>query len=225
VGQLTMNASQRITRSISRAQRGVSLIFALLALVALSIGAVALIRSVDTSGIVLGNLGFKQDATASAERATEAAIVFLQSVPDRTTNSSSANGGGSGYYASSTDTLDPTGQASDSSRILVDWEADGCKYASTSGQCTLGARTLNSDGQQRSDYVIFRLCHQAGAIAEGNPCITPADASGGSSTKRGKLDYGDYARFVGSPDAYYRIIVRSVGARNTVSYTETIIHF
>jgi type IV pilus assembly protein PilX len=209
------------------AQRGMSLIFALLALVALSMGAVALIRSVDTSGMVLGNLGFKQDATASAERATEAAIVFLQGVPDRTNNSSNDNGGGSGYYASSTDTLDPTGQSGESTRVLVDWEADGCKYANeaTSAQCTLGARSLAADGGQRSDYVIFRLCQQTGAIADGNPCITPADASSGSSTKRGKLDYGDYARFVGSPDAYYRIIVRSVGARNTVSYTETIIHF
>lgn len=208
-------------------QRGMSLIFALLALVALSMGAVALIRSVDTSGMVLGNLGFKQDATASAERATEAAIVFLQGVPDRTKNSSNDNGGGSGYYASSTDTLDPTGQSGEGTRLLVDWEADGCKYATeaTSDQCTLGARSLAVDGDQRSDYVIFRLCQQAGAIADGNPCITPADASSGSSTKRGKLDYGDYARFVGSPDAYYRIIVRSVGARNTVSYTETIIHF
>ena len=204
-----------------------SLIFALLALVALSMGAVALIRSVDTSGMVLGNLGFKQDATASAERATEAAIVFLQGVPDRTQNSSNDNGGGSGYYASSTDTLDPTGQSGESTRLLEDWEADGCKYANeaTSAQCTLGARSLAADGDQRSDYVIFRLCQQAGAIADGNACITPADASSGSSTKRGKLDYGDYARFVGSPDAYYRIIVRSVGARNTVSYTETIIHF
>jgi type IV pilus assembly protein PilX len=202
-----------------------SLIFALLALVALSMGAVALIRSVDTSGMVLGNLGFKQDATASAERATEAAIVFLQSVPDRTSNSSSDNGGGSGYYASSTETLDPTGQGAGATRVLVDWQADGCKYAATSGNCTLGARSLTSDGEQRTDYVIFRLCRQQGAIADGNPCITPADASSGSSTKRGKLDYGDYARFVGSPDAYYRIIVRSVGARNTVSYTETIIHF
>jgi hypothetical protein len=204
-----------------------SLIFALLALVALSMGAVALIRSVDTSGMVLGNLGFKQDATASAERATEAAIVFLQGVPDRTSNSSSDNGGGTGYYASSTDTLDPTGQSAESTRLLVDWEADGCKYApgATSTQCTLAARSLGGDGEQRTDFVIFRLCRQPGAIADGNPCITPADASSGSSSKRGKLDYGDYARFVGSPDAYYRIIVRSVGARNTVSYTETIIHF
>jgi hypothetical protein len=204
-----------------------SLIFALLALVALSMGAVALIRSVDTSGMVLGNLGFKQDATVSAERATEAAIVFLQGVPDRTSNSGGDNGGGSGYYASSTDTLDPTGQSGEAARVLVDWEADGCKYATgaSAEQCTLGARTLANDGDQRTDYVIFRLCRQAGAIADGNPCITPADASSGSSTKRGKLDYGDYARFVGSPDAYYRIIVRSVGARNTVSYTETIIHF
>lgn len=222
-----MNASQRLAHRTPSTQQGMSLIFALLALVALSMGAVALIRSVDTSGMVLGNLGFKQDATAATERATEAAIVFLQGVPDRTQNSGDTNGGAAGYYASSTDALDPTGQGSETTRVLVDWQADGCKYANaaTSDQCTLAARSLVGGDGQRTDYVIFRLCRQAGAIADGNPCIAPSDASSGSSTKRGKLDYGDYARFVGSPDAYYRIIVRSVGARNTVSYTETIIHF
>lgn len=209
----------------SPAQRGMSLIFALLALVAMSVGAVALIRSVDTGAMVLGNLGFKQEATASAERATEAAIAFLQTVPDRTKNSGNDNGGSSGYYASSTDTLDPTGQGSDATRLLVDWAADGCSYTETEGLCSLGARNAAADGGVRSDYVIFRLCRQAGSVTEGNPCITPEDASSGTSSKRGKLDYGDYARFKGSPDAYYRIIVRSVGARNTVSYTETIIHF
>jgi hypothetical protein len=47
-------------------QRGSALIFALMTLVALMLAAVALVRSVDTSSRVLGNLGFKQEATAAA---------------------------------------------------------------------------------------------------------------------------------------------------------------
>ena len=47
-----------------RAQRGVSLLFALMALAAMLLAAVALVRSVDSGALVLGNLGFKQEATA-----------------------------------------------------------------------------------------------------------------------------------------------------------------
>ena len=43
-----------------RRQRGVSLIFALMALAVISLAAVALVRSVDTTSLVIGNLGFKQ---------------------------------------------------------------------------------------------------------------------------------------------------------------------
>ncbi len=54
-----------------------SLIFALLTLVALSLAAVALVRSVDTSTTVIGNLGFKQDSTFYAGQAAEEAIAWL----------------------------------------------------------------------------------------------------------------------------------------------------
>ncbi len=52
-------------------QRGVSLVFALMALVVISLGAVAIVRSVDTGALVIGNLGFKQDATSAAAQAAE----------------------------------------------------------------------------------------------------------------------------------------------------------
>lgn len=56
-------------------QRGVVLFFALIALVAMSLAAVALIRSVDTSTLIAGNLAFKQATKNSAEAGIEAAIV------------------------------------------------------------------------------------------------------------------------------------------------------
>ena len=49
-------------------QRGMSLVFALLALAALSLAGIALVRSVNTSSLVIGNLGFKQGATAAGSR-------------------------------------------------------------------------------------------------------------------------------------------------------------
>ena len=59
------------------AQRGVSLLFALMALAAMLLAAVALVRSVDSGALVLGNLGFKQEATQAADRAAEVARAWL----------------------------------------------------------------------------------------------------------------------------------------------------
>ena len=55
-------------------QRGVVLFFALVALVALSLSAVALIRSVDTSTLIAGNLAFKQSATRTSDQVVDSAI-------------------------------------------------------------------------------------------------------------------------------------------------------
>ena len=102
-------------------QRGLSLIFALLALLALSLGAVALVRSVDSGTTVLGNLGFKQETVASTERATQTAIEWLAA----NATTLDANNTAVGYYASATDNLDATGQlSSHAGRVLVDWNGD-----------------------------------------------------------------------------------------------------
>ena len=213
------------------AQSGMSLIFALLALVARSLGAVALIRSVDTGTLVLGNLGFKQDATVSADKATENAISFLNACSDLNTdsNSSSASVGCNqlGYYASSHDGVDATGQQSSGTAEMVDWEGDDkCSFSAHTGACTLNPRTVPTDTNGgKTQYVIFRLCNATGVITSDSACIKPPNNSG-SSTKRGKSDYAEGGlRFLGNSGPYYRVVVRSVSGRNTASFTETIVHF
>lgn len=59
-------------------QRGVVLFFTLIALLAMSLAAVALIRSVDTGTMIAGNLAFKQSATSSGNAGTEASIAWLE---------------------------------------------------------------------------------------------------------------------------------------------------
>ena len=92
---LAARARQRIAGSV---QRGVSLLFALLALAAISLAAVALVRSVDSGSLLIGNLSFKQDATAAADRATDVARAWLMA-PGQNLVADSA--GGVGYYAAS----------------------------------------------------------------------------------------------------------------------------
>lgn len=212
------------------AQRGMTLIFALLALLALSVGAVALIRAVDSGTMVLGNLGFKQEATASADRATQSAIDWL------TANAASLNADSAtnGYYATANDNLDPTGQLSSmSTRVMVDWNGDTCAYASGTvgtGQCSLSPRTVVTASATEPvtlRYAIFRLCSQAAApTATGNVCALPTSAIAGQAADKGGLDYAKPAPLTGEGSGnYYRIVVQAIGARNTASFTETIVQF
>lgn len=210
-----------------RTQRGVSLLFALIALAVLSLAAVALVRSVDTGALVIGNLGFKQDATASSDQGAEQAIGYL------TANIAGAlldvNQTASGYFASTSD-LDATGNSNSvTTRSVVDWGGDNCSsYPSGTytGGCLTPATGADVNGN-KTQYVITRLCPTAGpANAAGNDCSTPMGESG-ESTGRGECNYRRCERFVptGAGGVYFRIVVRTVGGRNAVSFTETIVHF
>lgn len=210
-------------------QRGLSLVFALLALMVLSLGAVALVRSVDSGTLVLGNLGFKQEATTSADRGTQAAIDWLSA------NSSNLDVSNAvvGYYATAHDELDATGQhSSQASRSLIDWNDDSCAYAAgtVSSICTLRSRqvvTASDTEPVTVRYSIFRLCSQAAApSAPGNNCAQPASANGGTAADKGSLDYSKPAPLTTTGSGnLYRVVVQAVGARNTASITETIVQF
>ncbi len=215
-----------VTHSNRKRHRGMSLLFALLALAALSLAGVALVRSVNTSALVIGNLGFKQDATSASSRATEAAITWILT----TAASLDADNPGSGYYASSLDTLDPTGRTTTAANKLglVNWDSDGCAYAiaGTFAGCTLlpSSPPIEANGNS-SRYVIARLCQKAEAVSGTNTCAKPASATVSISPQHGEIKVGKHNPDPVSTSPYYRIIVRTVGARNTVSYTETIVHF
>lgn len=224
-------------RSSAR-QRGATLIFTLLALVALLLSSLALVRSVDVSAMLMGNLGFKQDATASGDQATRAAITWL------TQNLATLNVdvGANGYYASSRDAgnapLDVTGAqlenaavATRNSRRLINWAQDNCAYASTGTFATcenITPASVTADGNgNTASYVIFRMCDKAGDPTTDTTinCARPPGSAAGSSVVKGELNYADPLRLKSAAGPYYRIVVRVQGARNTVSFTETVVHF
>ena len=215
------------------AQRGVSLLFALLTLVALLLSTLALVRSVDTSNMLAGNIAFKQDATAAADQAARQAIAWLVN------NTASLNtDASSGYYASTLELdgstvkppVDVTGrQQASNSRQLIDWDGDGCKYA-TSGtftSCSVMSSGLDDINGNKARYVIFRLCSKPGDITKDNTinCATPLKSSSSGSTSKEACDYKGCPIGVSGIQPYYRVVVRVKGARNTTSFTETIVHF
>lgn len=208
-------------------QAGVSLFVALIALVGLGLAAVALVRTVDTDALVIGNLGFKKAATSVADQAAEVAIVWLtnNAVP-ATLYYIQEN---AGYYPAAYNALDPTGTetvADGDTHVLVDWEGDDCASAESSHTaCLAPVRNAAQSNGYAAHYVITRMCAVPGdPNGIGNSCLTPLSTSS-SSPKRGGLDYSDYARFVNEGLPYFRVIVRVDGPRNTVSYTETMVHF
>jgi type IV pilus assembly protein PilX len=221
-----MNATNLWNESSSTRQRGMSLLFALLALAALSLAGVALVRSVNTSSQVIGNLGFKQDATSAGGAATETAIAWLQA------NSAllDSNNAAAGYYATSLDSMDPTGRTTTVAKPLglINWDSDNCAYATagTYASCSLLSAAAPAVNGNNPRYLISRLCEKAEPASGTNICAKPAAASLTDAVQRGEVRVGTELRPSKlSTSPYYRIIVRTVGARNTVSYTETIVHF
>lgn len=209
-------------------QRGVSLLFAMMTLVVLALAAVALVRSVDTGSLVIGNLGFKQDTTAYAERASEEAITFLSA--NVASNALDSHVPDEGYYATSYQTLDPLNSTPGTvTRSVVDWTGDGCATYSSgtyTGGC-LSPKTSVSANGNTTQYVISRMCEsQLAATDSSNVCASPLTTTASASPTRGAVDYQNSARF-GLPGAgpYFRIVVRTAGARNTATFTETIVHF
>ena len=209
-------------------QRGVSLLFALLSLAAMLLAAVALVRSVDSGALVLGNLGFKHEATSAADRAAEFALARLRSAAWDL----NADSPGDAYYATSQDALDPTGALTSAANPLavVNWrDADSCACLTKSPATCSSCSRLPSDpvpglNGVSARYLITRLCPLAQVPSQTNACAQPAASSISQAAQRGDVN-GATGR---PPNAvfvpYFRIIVRSVGARGTVSYTETIVH-
>lgn len=219
-----MNAP-RISPAL-RSQRGSALFFALIALVSLALASVALVRSVDTGTLIMGNLGFKQDATAASDQAADAAIAWITG--NLAGSALNINNQAAGYYASSIEALDPTGGGNDPNRALVDWNDDDCAYGSFTTCFKPSPKAdYGDDGHAvTARYVITRLCSTTGSpTAAGNSCVTPISKVGGKAPSRGSVSYVTERLSEAGGGPYYRIVVRAVGARGTTSYTETVLHF
>jgi len=212
-------------RSRQRSQRGVSLLFALMSLVILGFAAVALTRSVDTGTLIMGNMALKQDAVFSTSSGAEQAMTWLKA--NISTAVLDSDDSAHGYYASSKDKLDVTGGKTSASdkRPVVNWMGNcgGVDPASYESCSVLPFTGANVNGNQ-IQWIITRLCDTVGPASGANLCVRPATTSTSTASERGELTAGGRIN-AGVATPYYRIVVRAEGPRNTVSYTETLVHF
>ena len=201
---------------------------ALIALVAMSLAAVALMRSVDTSTLITGNLAFKQAATSTGDSGPEGAILWLQNTVNATTKDPWAdlthplnvNTLGSGYYSSIQQS------EADAGFLFAD-----ATWATNKTAPAIGA-LYDANGVEYFDplhtaltgntvrYIIERMCRTKDSLLTEAHCLF-SDTSEENRSKR-VLSYseagGSQSSAVGSP--IYRITARIVGPRNTVSFIQ-----
>ena len=205
-------------------QAGVSLFVVLIGMLALSLAALAIIKSVDTSTLIAGNLGFKNATTAAADQSSERAITWLLNNNNGSTlyNDLPENF----YYSTSIDNLDSTGKGTGTTRVAIDWDSTGCGTCtgSTCARCLTPSPEVTVNGYT-TRYLITRMCKISGDpnnTASG--CSTPFASNDQQVPYKGEIKYGAGA-LTSATGPYYRIVVHATGPRNSVSYTETYVHF
>jgi type IV pilus assembly protein PilX len=220
-----------LARARRRAQRGVSLLFSMMTLVALSLTAVALIRSVDTGSTVLGNLSFKQDTLLAADEASREAVAWLDARKVGSTLYSDLLDA-DGYSARLITNLDPTGvRTTDATRAVIDWDRNGCR--TVSGAWATCIRPLDQPLQLttgnatvRARWLIQRVCNSTGDPTGATiACAKPLTSTLAADTDKGDKNYSNPGLQQVVLAQYFRIIVRATGGRNTSSVTETLVHF
>lgn len=199
-------------------QGGVVLLITLIVLVAMTLAAIALVRSVDTTNLIAGNLAFKQAAIHSGNAGTEAAINWLETNVGATLQ---ANNYPNGYSAVRQDPA--ANQSWDNYwTTVIDPHPVSIPVASLTCSATGWACTLPPDAAGNSvTYSITRLCNAAGdptSPSTGCAVSTVTSTNAGASSQGA----GEIALQYSS-QIYYRITSRVVGPRNTVSYIQTII--
>jgi Tfp pilus assembly protein PilX len=199
----------RIARVPRKAQRGVILFVALIVLVAMSLTGIALIRSVDTNVLVAGNLAFRQGATAAADWGIESARVFLKTTIVANKAALDNDNPAAAYYATWQSGLDLVGTTT----TPFNW----------SGAAQL-VGTDSAGNEVR--YVLHRMCESSGATtaALANCVKAPGGASGasGSGSTKGTVSYSTLA-LPSSTIVYYRVTVRVLGPRNTLSFVQAML--
>lgn len=188
-----------------RAQRGVTLIIALIVLVAMTLAGVAMMRSVDTGTIVVGNISFRQSTVHSADQGLQAGYTFITAGAGGTVlyNDDNALGVGSRGYWSSTPVNEP------------DWWDNN----TWNNAAVLNAGTPDASGNVVY-FIVHRLCKDPNVSHGDTTCAATPDntAISGEGVDASMPNY-----FTRPPATHYRITARSVGPRNSVAIVQTLV--
>lgn len=200
-------------------QRGMALFFALVCLVAIMLSAVMLVRSVDTSTLIAGNLAFQQSATVSGDAGSESAILWLagieaanatKNVLSDPTHPFNADNAAAGYYSY----LDPAKSLTDASASShFAWDAtDSAAVAAENGNTVR--------------YVIQRMCRTQNTVIKDNNCLFSSAAiiNGQQNIPLPQEVCSGPGCPVAGQTPQVRITSRVTGPKNTLSYVQTFVY-
>ena len=202
-----------------RRQGGAALFMALIMLVAMSIAAVSLVRSVDTTVTIAGNLAFQQAALQASDFGVEAAAHDLDTKPREsqwkvggTCRLTSAEPTVSNYFPTMFATASTMGSPTIGGRSYtipgvptLDWDKVACIEDSRI-----------PDGY-RVQYVIDRMCTGTLPIANrAESCVSDNPEEGGSRRARSP-------RITAASSIRYRLTVRVTGPNNAQSFVQVVL--
>ncbi|HEX8012777.1 MAG TPA: hypothetical protein VF814_17875 [Casimicrobiaceae bacterium] len=205
----------RCQRRLRSGQRGVVLFVALIAMVVLSLTAVALLRSIDTNTSVAGNLAFRQASIAPVNNAIEKAnddMFYAKNIADLFNSDLNFN-----YYANL-----QVGESTGTAPAGIPKGVPAALQGPAPPPLYPGSfQTLGPDGAGNTvRWVIERVCTNG---TTGDPVInvatcdllTPKVAAGKTTMKLGGLPV--------PPIPIYRVTVRVDGPANTVTYAQAML--
>jgi type IV pilus assembly protein PilX len=194
----------RMRSSPPRKQRGIVLLISLIVLVAMTMAGVALMRSVDATVVVAGNLAFKEAAIQVADKGSQQAVIWLSNnAAGATLQATDAT---NGYF---------------SARPVA--EPDWFDINSWDQSVALNGGNPDASGNVIR-YVIHRMCTQPDTPYNGdnagvaNECGLYFPLS--TAAQGGSMTVGS-PQFLGTPQLYYRVTTRVDGPRNTLSVVQT----
>lgn len=193
------------TASCKRTAResGAVLFIALIVLVAMTLAGIAIMRSVDTTTLIAGNIAFKESTINSADNGVEAAYQWL--IANRPALATTSTG--QGYF---------------SARADLDWNDAG----SWANSVALGADAAGNT----ISYVIHRMCNCGNtgyngncATGEANQCALDIATGAAPPPAQGDSFTVGSPGYLQDPRVFYRITVRALGPRNTSSFIQAMV--
>lgn len=192
---------------VAHRQQGVVLFLALIVLVAMMLGGIALFRSMDIATISVGNISMQRNATRSGDSAVEAAVTWLTAQGNGLFNDAPANG----YMAAG---MSP-GATKGANQTWADyWQQLASVYTPIS-------LTEDAAGNTAS-YLIQRLCTISGRPYSGGSGAVPAVSCVEPPAGIEQICPTPpcLTRVSGT---YYRILVRTTGPRGVVSFLQVML--
>jgi type IV pilus assembly protein PilX len=227
----------RARSNLARRQNGVVMLVALIVLVIMTMAGLALMRSMDTTNLIAGNMAFKQAATQAADAGLEAANAWLEANLGTLLQNDFMQ---AGYLAGSlqndgTTAVDAVGASSTLSgdafwnKATANPNFNVCYLplpAGAVGACTPASNRFLTAADQplpegyKIGFMIQRMCSGSGVPAvAGCSIVTGTTTVSGCAAKPPSP-----ACLAATISTYYRITVRVDGPRNTVSYVQAVVY-